>query len=834
MRTNLIFAVVGFFILPNVIGRKSHRSLDQTLYKHRRLSPRHNNATDYQDNGTPELVKRGETKYVFMHHIVGNTFPYTQADWADDIRQIQAKGVDALALNMGGDSWQRTQISSAYAAAADLGTNFKLFISFDFTAMGCDVNDIVNRVNQFASHPNQLQIDGRPMISSFAGSCLGNAGWASLKAQTNGYLMPFIEGIEGQFGSWTSLDSWYCWGCAWPQGNMDKNTGDDDYYISQLGSRYGATVSNWMFTHYDYKNWYQRGDDWLIITRWEQLMAMRNTITFAEMISWNDYGESHYFGPIKGAQPDRTTWVNNIPHTAWFDMSQYYITAFKTGSYPLITQDVIYYWARPHPATATASSDPLSHPTGFDWSPDVLWAVVFSTSPSTVTLSCGSSSQTFDNVAAGVTKLKIPLAPGKITVTMIKNGATVINQTPSDYTFATNPSLYNYNAYVGSAKGISTPPTSTTATSSTSVSTTTTTTSTSGIPPAPTTTSISGVVWSYLGCYPDFPPRTLNNGINNSIPNQSVATCLNMCSSANYSFGGTEFGVECWCSNAITAGINLVSANECNMSCSGNSSDTCGAGNRISLYSAIGVKPSTTPSPTSPSSTAPTPTLVPAPAGSAYSYYGCVAEGTFGSRRALTGPSFSQNNMTPQTCQSLCTGYQFAGVEYGLQCFCGNSLRNNGATGAVIDSDSCGVPCAGDPSKKCGGSWTLSVYSKGSTGNTLPPPPPPSGWTSAGCFIDTSDRILRASMTTEPGMTTERCVAICSSQGHSIAATEHGSECMCDSKLFTTGGIRPINDSDCNMKCDGNPAQMCGSTWRANVYVRSSTLLPGIKLQLGL
>lgn len=110
---------------------------------------------------------------------------------------------------MGGDSWQRTQIASAYAAAAALGTNFKLFISFDFSAMGCDVNDIVDRVNQFASHPNQFRIDGRPMISSFTGRCLGNSGWASLKAQTNGYLMPFIEGIEGQFDSWTSLDSWY-------------------------------------------------------------------------------------------------------------------------------------------------------------------------------------------------------------------------------------------------------------------------------------------------------------------------------------------------------------------------------------------------------------------------------------------------------------------------------------------------------------------------------------------------------------------------------------------------------------------------------------------------
>ena len=45
----------------------------------------------------------------------------------------------------------------------------------------------------------------------------------------------------------------------------------------------------------------------------------------------------HSFGPIEGEQPAGTTWATNFPHTAWFDMSQYYITAFKTGSYPPIT-----------------------------------------------------------------------------------------------------------------------------------------------------------------------------------------------------------------------------------------------------------------------------------------------------------------------------------------------------------------------------------------------------------------------------------------------------------------------------------------------------------------
>jgi hypothetical protein len=38
--------------------------------------------------------------------------------------------------------------------------------------------------------------------------------------------------------------------------------------------------------HLSYKNFYLRGDDWLIVSRWEQLMAMRDTLTFVELVTW--------------------------------------------------------------------------------------------------------------------------------------------------------------------------------------------------------------------------------------------------------------------------------------------------------------------------------------------------------------------------------------------------------------------------------------------------------------------------------------------------------------------------------------------------------------------
>ena len=72
-------------------------------------------------------------KYVFAHHMVGNTYPYTEDDWASDIELASANGIDGFALNIGTDSWQAGQVKNAYSAAEKSSSGFKMFISFDMT-----------------------------------------------------------------------------------------------------------------------------------------------------------------------------------------------------------------------------------------------------------------------------------------------------------------------------------------------------------------------------------------------------------------------------------------------------------------------------------------------------------------------------------------------------------------------------------------------------------------------------------------------------------------------------------------------------------------------------
>lgn len=64
---------------------------------------------------------------------------------------------------------------------------------------------------------------------------------------------------------------------------------------------------------------------------------------------------------------------------------------------------------------------------------------------------------------------------------------------------------------------------------------------------------------------------------------------------------------------------------------------------------------------------------------------------------------------TPVTCVNYCiqSGFDYAGVEYGDECHCGTGYTG----GARAPTADCNMPCAGDPSLTCGGSWRIQIYS---------------------------------------------------------------------------------------------------------------------------
>ena len=77
---------------------------------------------------------------------------------------------------------------------------------------------------------------------------------------------------------------------------------------------------------------------------------------------YTDYGESHYIGPIKGAQPNSQAWVDGFPHDAWLDLNEYFARAFKDGAYPPVERDRVFMWSRPHLKAAEATDDRVPRP----------------------------------------------------------------------------------------------------------------------------------------------------------------------------------------------------------------------------------------------------------------------------------------------------------------------------------------------------------------------------------------------------------------------------------------------------------------------------------------
>lgn len=99
----------------------------------------------------------------------------------------------------------------------------------------------------------------------------------------------------------------------------------------------------------------------------------------------------------------------------------------------------------------------------------------------------------------------------------------------------------------------------------------------------------------------------------------------------------------------------------------------------------------------------PTPIASPSPTNS---FIGCFTDTSV---RAL--PVFLiQTGATVEACIAVAkaAGYAFAGVQYGTQCFAGDTI---GYT-QVVTSE-CNMPCQADTSEICGGDWLNSVYSTG-------------------------------------------------------------------------------------------------------------------------
>jgi len=298
-------------------------------------------------------------KEVFAHFMVANAADYSYQEWLDDIRLAKQAHIDGFALNAARDTFNEIQsLNNAFAAADQLG--FKLFFSFDYAASGpWDKRTVRDRLLGYRDRRSYYKYKGHPLASTFEGAESAED-WRDIKKWTDCFLVP----------DWSSLDPFtavslaggvadglFGWK-AWPYNAANMDTGEDEAYLEALrasGKPYMMPVSPWFYTNLPAwnKNFLWRGDS-LWQDRWDQVNRLQPE--WVQIISWNDYGESHYIGPIKpiatkllrewGSAP--YDYVEGMPHDGWRATLPFTIDMYKDRS-AVITREALSFWYRPNP-----------------------------------------------------------------------------------------------------------------------------------------------------------------------------------------------------------------------------------------------------------------------------------------------------------------------------------------------------------------------------------------------------------------------------------------------------------------------------------------------------
>ncbi|UNI15584.1 Glucan endo-1,3-alpha-glucosidase [Purpureocillium takamizusanense] len=429
------------------------------------------------------LAKRAAAvdRLVFCHFMIGIVGDRTSAsDYDDDMKRAKAAGIDAFALNIGVDGYTDQQLGYAYDSAASNG--LKVFISFDFNWWSPgNAGGVGAKIKQYAGKAAQLRVDGgRVFASSFAGDGLDVDAMRSAAGE-NVYFVPNFHPGQSAPDKIDGALNWLGWDnngnnkAPTPGHTVTVEDGDNAYtsWLGGSGKAYMAPVSPWFSTHFGpevsySKNWVFPGGT-LLFDRWQQVLS--KGFPLLEIVTWNDYGESHYVGPLNSPHYDdgNSKWVNDMPHDGWLDLSAPFIAAYKAGASSVdghITDEKVVYWYRRTlkaldcDATDTTAGRPadndsgnyfMGRPNGWETMDDVVYVATLLKEAGTVTVTSGGQQSTTHNVPAGANIFAVPAGVGQQKFKLSRGSATVLEGTSlMDISDVCPCGLYNFNAYVGS------------------------------------------------------------------------------------------------------------------------------------------------------------------------------------------------------------------------------------------------------------------------------------------------------------------------------------------------------------------------------------------------
>ena len=443
-----------------------------------------------------------QTKMVFAHYMVTNQDYGANVNgdkvqgYMREIQQAQAAGIDGFILNCGGwinTTYYITYTEQIFQAALNLNTGFKLFMSCDFCC-GNTVNDAEDMMRRLCNDPNYSKVyfkyNNKWVLTTFDGAGqIGTGGFQQIRNDlangTNpnpvpagfsqsstaalqtfivpaffwGGEVPTLASIQSGWSQWSStIDGSVYWGIAGVPGSggAQDQVPSSQYYAQTVhggGKLYMAPVC--------FQFWGANANRYFEYSGYSGLRKMFmdaiNTThpEWIEIITWNDFVEGTYVSPID--DPNKYPNSNYLQftnqgyyhtHAGASALLPYFISWYKNGAAPALTQDSIYWAYRTH----SQASNPGNPSVANKYGPvaDSVYVTCNLTSAATVKVTCGSNVQTI-NAAAGSNDYAVPFTAGNIpNFQVIRGSTTELNVNGTDQ-IQTSPSLNDYYYSTGSA-----------------------------------------------------------------------------------------------------------------------------------------------------------------------------------------------------------------------------------------------------------------------------------------------------------------------------------------------------------------------------------------------
>jgi hypothetical protein len=364
---------------------------------------------------------------------------WRSAHYRQEVRTAVAAGIDGFSvdlLSLDGPNMERVRLLTRAAQEVDPG--FRIMLMPDMKSLDADPATLARALAELGASPNAHRLDdGRLVVSPFKAEEKSPDWWRQVldalrtRHDTRTAFVPVFLDLPSHADGFAPLSHGFS---TW--GSRSHTTLGHYSEHAELARRHGKLWMQPVAIQDARPNqgvYDEAGNTATLRGSWNH--AIEDGADWVQLTTWNDYSESTQFAPS----------LHN-GHT-YLDLSSYYLTRFKTGSWPRVVRDTVYLTHRvqPHDAPSAVGHEPMRPRPGSAPARDTVEVLTFLTGPGAVDVTVGDLHERF-TVREGVQAELLPLRPGRTTAEVTR-GRKTVTEAATRFTVTVRPEVQDLQYY---------------------------------------------------------------------------------------------------------------------------------------------------------------------------------------------------------------------------------------------------------------------------------------------------------------------------------------------------------------------------------------------------